>query len=149
MAPSFFGMSSAVLTSVTPDGSQRLSRMENIRASRGSGPTEARVGMPEWTLCADQPVYARPHASANPGTPGSSDRTNATISGGFPLAGLLVPAAFPLLDPGPLLDLRPLPRGLLRRLLGGPALRLPFASPVTVPTSSSAPSGPATQPGQK
>ncbi|WP_170147614.1 hypothetical protein [Micromonospora phaseoli] len=29
-------------------------------------PTEALVGMAEWTLCADQKVYARLHAAAKP-----------------------------------------------------------------------------------
>jgi hypothetical protein len=48
--------------------------MRSIRASRGSGTvetvtTEALVDMPEWTLCADQSVYARPSIDTKPRPP--------------------------------------------------------------------------------
>ncbi|GAB3953112.1 hypothetical protein GCM10027614_57950 [Micromonospora vulcania] len=38
------------------------------RQPRLQHPPKRRVGMPEWTLCADQKVYARLRAVAKPAT---------------------------------------------------------------------------------
>src|ERR1700754_1119687 len=109
MAPSFFGISSAVLTSVFRVGAQNLPSEGSLRPAAGPVDRRKRVaGMTERTLCAERPYYAGVRIDAKPAPTWVRQRSVVVVFSVF--SSPFVP--FPLFLP------RPVGRPLLRLTAG-------------------------------